>query len=1710
MKRKLLRGTVNGKTTIALALSAVMTMGMIPSVYAADVSAIKDMPNGWARKAVEKAVENDMLTGYEGYVRPDDNITRAEVSVVFNKILGTKEEADISSFADVNETDWFYSEMAKIVNAKIMSGDGDKLMPQSEITRQELFVLVARVLGLSDGNEDVLSSFGDSNEIADWAKGGIAALVEAGYVSGSDGELNPSANMTRAEFAQVLSNIAEKYIVSGGEYSENVDGNIFVSADGVTISGKINGNVIIGDGVKNVTFKDAEINGDVIVRGNGTSLEGTTVNGNLVINGINGTPEISVDENSSVGGVNAKSDYSSEKTFENAAGEGKNVYSPKSDDENADNTDNTETKDTPKSTSGGGGGGSSSSGGSSSNGGSSNNGSSDNNNSSNNGSSSADEDENKGNNGNNSSDDDKKDDNNNGSDDDKKDDDNKEEQAEIVNAAKAEVLAEDVGTWLPLVFNEGFNAENVTVTVDGKDVTSALSNVTTDGSIAKLPLVSTPKTVEIKSDNKVQTITLKGNGEGEAVYEGQQYLPDYVLTHGPIPVWDYYLTNYDEEGNVRIHPSKTTFSLTEEAVQHPSYSPDTELDENGDGEVVIMFNYNTDEEKEWFDGVNKLELVQYNENRNTINSNLSYELEKDVPHGRGKVGELKVPFGQSNFTSNGRYYVRVKSANGTSALVPIHVVNYEAPEISLKETALSGRNLHMQVDNMTYGITVPIERVTLTDPTGETRELEKIRDWYLIGDLFVLYNDVEATDGRNNIEYNGNYTITVYSNGFKTVSKTFNVTGGKDVEKSDVSTMSFDAVTRATSSGGGSGSGSDGSGSTSIGADLMFDSDLLANALILNDLQEQTEAVNAVVDYWYGVIYDSVLNKGETTYYTWTGYLNAVNDAKVAGNVWAPFAEYIKGNAKTTPNRPYALKEILEDGLLGDIQNSNTYGRLDAPKAEVSNNTEGNNVVLTFADKEYLSKVNALYLNGDWQPLAEDKYEIDLENGTVTILANLKIGDNKIILDAPGYVSNEVKFNYGKVNEENLSLEISEGKKEGEEVVITVKGSEGDFLKNLKSIVLNKGEENEDTVWAKGVEGSDAVYYTIADDKKSITLHNVKAGVYTVTITADYYEDALTGNFEVGEKETPVTPELVAPTYAGIEYKDVTGIIESYKCYRVSFGTISGNDLKKYLSAVNKVTVNGTAYAKSSDLGNNTYRPFATDTTYGVFDYDVLDIDANGLTGSVKVVISAEGYDDVEFEFTANGGSTVPTDPTEKAAPKVSGIEEKSDYYVLSFDGTDSEKTAYLDKIKSVKVGDTTYEKGIYFPSEKTYVLSGENSFSSTYTLIQLGKGGFNTTGATTITITSEGYADLTYTYNPKGSATDPSEGETKTAPTVTGSEYKEESSFGTTYKYYRVSFGTLSGNDLKEYLNKVTSVTVNGTEYTNGRYSFGEGKFRPYVSSTAGSLYDYDILDIAVNKVTENATVVIKADGYADVTFEITPEGGSTTPTEPSAKAAPTITSAEYKEDNDYWAFKYYRISFGALSGDDLTEYLNKITSVTVNETDYPKATSNFSFGEGKFRPNVSSDSGSMSDYDVLDIGTNKFTESTTIVIKADGYADLTYTYSPVSTNELVTEEVPVETAVEFAQDFMENTDHMSSANEAESVEDFLNSITNVSADENAAIGTDNATDEEVVADDNEAVVEETTEATEETVSEESTFEGVSSDNSSDNSEDTQETTEE
>lgn len=1171
----------------------------------------------------------------------------------------------------------------------------------------------------------------------------------------------------------------------------------------------------------------------------------------------------------------------------------------------------------------------------------------------------------------------------------------------IVDAEKAVVESTDMGTWLPLAFKDGYSIEKVTsVTVDGTDVTAKLSKVTTDGTIAKLPLVRTPKQVVIKSGDKTQTINLNGSGAA-SVYAGTQYLPKYVWAHGAVAAWDYYLTNYDKDGNVRINPTRTTFNLTEEANAHPYYSPDAEVKDGetfGEvvGNVTIMFNFNTDEEKAWFNGINKLELVEYNENKNTINSNLTYTSAGDVAHYNNKVGELTIPIGQSNFRNNGRYYVRVKSNGGdkASVLVPIHVVNEKAPTLLLRETAVSGRNLHFDVKDMTYAITTPIESVTLTDPKGDTKELRYINDYFLFGDLFVLYNDVNAEEGVNNLPYNGNYTITIRSNGFKEFSKSFNVTGGEDVssKQADVvyQSAAYDVMTHATGSGSGGGS-SDSSGGYKVSADLLFDSDLLANALLLEEMGVTCAAATKVVDNWYNVICDAVFNQGDTTYNTHTGYLNAVNDAKVAGAEWLGYAEYIAaGDVKTTPNRPSAVKEVLEDGLLGDIQHSNTYGRLEAPKATVGETKENQDVEITFENADaYMGKITKLYLNDNWQELSADAYTI--EGNKITIKADaLKIGENKITVDATGYLSNVVTIDYAKETEKELSLSVATPISEGQDVVITVTNSEGDFLKNLSGVVLKNSDGTEKTVYHQGYEGSNAVYYVVSEDGKTITLKNVEPGIYTVSVSANYYEALTTEEFAV-ERATPLT---TAPSVAKHEKKDKDGLLESTDYYRLTFSGLEGKDLDTYLGAIKKVTVGTKAYTEATSIyfQNDNYRTKIADSTYGGYK-DALDLAVNGIDAEkgTLITVEAKGYKTMTYTLKGDSATTDPTpnpgEDTKLDAPAYT-IAEKTEYgatgsypyYKVTFTGGNTRE--YVKNITSVMVQGTEYSlvSGTEVGEKSTSYVK-ETGFEDD---LKLGTGSFVANGKTTVTIKATGYKDLVINYGTDATPTEPT-----TKPAPTGKiEHKEADN------YYQVSF---NGNDVSDYLNAITSVKVGNTDYTATEDSTPTGK-----QYSLGIILPSLKLGAEGFTGSGNITVTITATGYKEnvVTYTMPNSGnsggGTTAPGTPETPDNGGITVKECKLKQD-WNGKFYEMRFNGFDNEnDLASFVDSITEVQVgNDKKFTKATFSFSFSETEFGTVTENYSVGIKFYEssLADVE-----DGTTITIKGKvNGKDVTITYSLV-----------------------------------------------------------------------------------------------------------------
>lgn len=293
-------------------LSLVLSLSLAFSLMAVGASAedFADMPNGWSREAVASAVENGLLRGSDGKLDPTGLLTRAQLATVIVRAFGATAEADLSGFTDVKAEDWYYSALAKAKGMAVMNGtSGSTMSPDRPISRQEVFVLLARALKLADGKAETLNAFKDAESVGAWAVGGTAAMVSAGYVSGSDGYLLPTANITREQFAQILYNIFGTYYQTAGVYTNDVNGSLLVNTPDVVIKdAKIAGDLVVGDGVGegDLTLENVSIGGRLVVRGGGVNsihIKGSAIS-SVVIGKENGAVRVVADSSSKVEYIN--------------------------------------------------------------------------------------------------------------------------------------------------------------------------------------------------------------------------------------------------------------------------------------------------------------------------------------------------------------------------------------------------------------------------------------------------------------------------------------------------------------------------------------------------------------------------------------------------------------------------------------------------------------------------------------------------------------------------------------------------------------------------------------------------------------------------------------------------------------------------------------------------------------------------------------------------------------------------------------------------------------------------------------------------------------------------------------------------------------------------------------------------------------------------------------------------------------------------------------------------------------------------------------------------------------------------------------------------------------------------------------------------------------------------------------------------------------
>ena len=1084
-----------------------------------------------------------------------------------------------------------------------------------------------------------------------------------------------------------------------------------------------------------------------------------------------------------------------------------------------------------------------------------------------------------------------------------------EQKSSLLLESQTRVVDLGWSQYVSVAFAKGYSLNNCRVMIDGVDVTEAMTPVDTDGTIAKweLTVLNPGSITAMDQEGHAQTVSLGGSQNGSGTIQMRKHTaPSAFLAHGSVNVWDYHLTNYDDHGQVRVKPSTTTFSLGQKKDEIRYYAPKAELkdDETADnvyhvsGEAVVMFNYTSEADKQWFDSISDVDLVSGNGNKNTINADLAWSKDHVDHHGK-TVGQITVPLGQTNFYSNGLYYLRVKSGN-TDTLIPIEVVNGTAPSMILSEAGaiVSGKNLHFTVQNMTYGATMPVNRVELKRPDGTTEDLEKIRDWYLIGDSFVLYNDESATNGRNNIPVPGKYTITVHATGFKDMSYTFTVSDAasavREEEHASYTLAAVDAISSATVSGGSSSGSSDGSdgGSTTMTADLIFDADLLANALILSKLQVENEAADAIADRWLSDMsgYDAVIGEDRKTFYSFKAYRDAVEQAKNAGT-YLSFADYLAaGNAETTPNRPYAVKYVLEDNLLGETQMNGNYLGKEAPVIHLTDETgntiteikEGTDVYLSCEDLAYLQTVAEeakLYVNGDYQELSNTKYALTESGRLLRLDADvfrLEKDSNTLVIKLDGYQDNTVSVPVVK-DKKDVHLSVEENLKVGDAVILTNDADEsGDIWKYITKVSLKKPDGTVKNILPDGQESIwEKVGYSISEEQKNQLILGKDLfdteGEYEVTIEAAYYENQ-TITFEISKADQTDPGEAKEPP-AAVDGEDSWNM----GAYTFRFGT----DFCDWIKNISDVSVNGKPYEKGSYV-------------YGSAKYTISETDGFVMLGNQKItedkneiVISAAGYEDLTFCIDKTGKLVDETsDPdTENKETLAKPVEIKgiTDGFGLVFDDAE-----WFNKITSVTVNGTGYTKVDYDLNS--------NEYRTSWILkqISLSNSAFENSEKNEVVIEAEGYEALTVTItlDQNGKISDGSngdigneDGEEKAAPEVSATA-KEN-----LYDCYTV---TLSGEELDDWFAAMKSITINETKLTAVSYSWDLDQNKYLLKPN-----DREIC-IGKNSLTESQNeIVISADGYEDLIF-ILDSDGALIAEEDSEAAIMLVSDEEEAEEDD------------------------------------------------------------------------------------------------------------------------------------------------------------------------------------------------------------------
>lgn len=206
----------DGKYVFTMPGSAVTVTGTFKAETPAPVALpFTDVKSGdWFYPAVQYAYAQGLMTGTSATTfAPNGTMNRAMIVTVLYRLEKSPAVTGASKFTDVPAGQWYSDAVAWAAANKIVNGyDETTFGPMNAVTREQMAAILFRYeqyKGLENVTlEENLNRFPDQNKISAYAIPALQWAVGQKIINGNaDGTLDPTGTATRAQVAQIFTNL---------------------------------------------------------------------------------------------------------------------------------------------------------------------------------------------------------------------------------------------------------------------------------------------------------------------------------------------------------------------------------------------------------------------------------------------------------------------------------------------------------------------------------------------------------------------------------------------------------------------------------------------------------------------------------------------------------------------------------------------------------------------------------------------------------------------------------------------------------------------------------------------------------------------------------------------------------------------------------------------------------------------------------------------------------------------------------------------------------------------------------------------------------------------------------------------------------------------------------------------------------------------------------------------------------------------------------------------------------------------------------------------------------------------------------------------------------------------------------------------------------------------------------------------------------------